>query len=762
MRYKAFVSYRRSSDEAAAATLQHELERFARRWYRPIRHRIFRDRTGATVGGALDEILRIALRDSEFLILLASPESAAAPWVEEEVRQWCDDERPLDRLLIVLTDGTIDWDADAKDFVWGETTAVPRVLSGRFTAMPSYLDLRWTRDPALDENARRGLWREAVATLSAKLLGVPREELIGEEIRERRRLRRAAASVITTLTFLVVLSLWLAYRAEMRRRVASSRQVALQALLAPRADEGLLLAVSALSIADTNEARGALVTRLQTNRRLRRVLHGHTSDVTRVALLDDGTCASGDMQGVILLHRFRDGRSEGELRGHDSQITALAAVPRSRTLISADDSGRVLFWSLPARTGQAPAGWSSPTGVGALAVTADGALAAAGDDDGVLSIVDAGTRSLRHRFPIAEREIEALSWIGTHAVVAGTTTGHVLVVSTETGTIERQWKVSAADIVMVGVLPDGTVFAVDGSGTLAQWSGAESSRVQLAREIMSAAYDPVHDVIAASDVGGAMQLYSRETGAPVIQPLAGHALMVSHAAFSRDGRFLISGSFDDSAMLWDLQQVHPIVTAHYRFADQPVPRILGDGTAAVFLAEEHIERWRLARSGPVDGRWLHDGPARLFAASADGARVAWTTRGKSAELWLHDGRNRKLGKPYGVLRRLSMSDRGAYVAVADDANGVGVWRVRDGRYWEVPDDRKRFITTLAFSRDERWLAVGDERGGLRLFATDTGVLVAAQSRVHADPCSASPSTIGEWLPAEAAATATSSFRTFRH
>jgi WD40 repeat protein len=452
------------------------------------------------------------------------------------------------------------------------------------------------------------------------------------------------------------------------------------------------------------------------------------------------------MLGVILLHRFDDGRAVGELRGHRSQITALAAVPRSSTLISADDAGRVLFWNLPARSGHSPAGWPGSTGVGALAVSADGALVAAGDDDGVLSIIDINARIFRRRFPIAEHEIETVAWIDTQAVVVGTTTGQVLVVNAETGEIEKQWKISAADIVLVGVSPGGTVFAIDGAGKLVQWNGFATSEVQLAREIAGAAYDPVHDVIAASGIPGAIQLYARGDGAPVAESLLGHALLVPHAVFSRDGRHLLSGSFDDSVMAWDLEQVHPMVVARYRFRTEPVPRILSDGYAAVFVANGRgIERWRLARSGPVQATLLHHEWMRLFTVSADGSSIGSTSRGSKesiAEIWIHrfapDGKwkKRKLGEAFRVIRRLSTSGNGAFVAIADEDHRVRVWRTRDGRHWEIPPDpirpdAGRFITSLVFSDDERWLGVGDQDGGLRLFATDTGILVAEQSPAHA-------------------------------
>ncbi len=43
-------------------------------------------------------------------MLLASPESAASPWVDKEVAYWCDHHEGIKQLIVVLTGGEFEWD----------------------------------------------------------------------------------------------------------------------------------------------------------------------------------------------------------------------------------------------------------------------------------------------------------------------------------------------------------------------------------------------------------------------------------------------------------------------------------------------------------------------------------------------------------------------------------------------------------------------------------------------------------------------------
>ena len=102
--YNAFLSYKHDSDGLPAKELQRGLHKFAKPLFAVRSMRVFRDEEVLVAGGSLDESIERALMESEYLILMASPESASSPWVEKETDFWIR-HKPLDKILIALTAG---------------------------------------------------------------------------------------------------------------------------------------------------------------------------------------------------------------------------------------------------------------------------------------------------------------------------------------------------------------------------------------------------------------------------------------------------------------------------------------------------------------------------------------------------------------------------------------------------------------------------------------------------------------------------------
>ena len=114
MRYDAFISYRHTAfDSMVAEKLHKKLERyhipgkFQKLTGRKRIKRVFRDREELPLSSDLTESIYEALRESEFLILICSPESLASKWVSREVAYFAE-LRGLDRIITVLIKGEPD------------------------------------------------------------------------------------------------------------------------------------------------------------------------------------------------------------------------------------------------------------------------------------------------------------------------------------------------------------------------------------------------------------------------------------------------------------------------------------------------------------------------------------------------------------------------------------------------------------------------------------------------------------------------------
>ena len=76
--------------------------------------------------------------------------------------------------------------------------------------------------------------------------------------------------------------------------------------------------------------------------------------------------------------------------------------------------------------------------------------------------------------------------------------------------------------------------------------------------MLSAAFSPDGKRIVTASEDKTARLWDAETGKPIGEPLKGHEGAVSSAAFSPDGKRIVTASADKTARLWDAETGKPI------------------------------------------------------------------------------------------------------------------------------------------------------------------------------------------------------------
>src|SRR5919198_1861455 len=104
--YDAFISYSHAKDKPIAAALQRAVQTLGKPWYQRRALRVFRDDTSLSATPHLWPSIEVALAQSRYLILLASPEAATSHWVGKEIAWWLE-HKGAATLLIALTDGEL-------------------------------------------------------------------------------------------------------------------------------------------------------------------------------------------------------------------------------------------------------------------------------------------------------------------------------------------------------------------------------------------------------------------------------------------------------------------------------------------------------------------------------------------------------------------------------------------------------------------------------------------------------------------------------
>lgn len=408
-RYDAFVSYSHETDAVLAPVLQTGLEKFAKPWNRARALRIFRDNSTLSAEPALWPSIERALSQSEWFVLIASEAAAKSPWVDREVEWWVRNRSP-DRLLIVVTQGVVKWDEHANDFDWVESTALPPSLHGVFGAEPRWVDAGWSAqtddlspvDPRL---------QDVIADISARIRGVPKDDLVGAAVREHRRTRRIVRGVQVGLGTLLLVSIAATVFALIQRsdavgqaNIATSRQVAAvsETEQASNLDVALLLAARAYRTDANPQTRSALLQADLFSPRLVRYLAMPGQVATVAGSGDRSTVVAGLADGRVMRQSLAGGGAS-VIASLGGNVQSVAVSGDGRVVAAATGSRGVLWrahappFELSCPTDQHPAS----VGISPLGRTVAVSCEAPASEGVSVELMDGATASLQAVHPLA-------------------------------------------------------------------------------------------------------------------------------------------------------------------------------------------------------------------------------------------------------------------------------------------------------------------------------------------------------------------------
>lgn len=202
--YDAFISYSHAKDKPVAAALQAVLQKLGKPWYRRRALHVFRDDTTLSAAPELWPAIEQALANSRYFIAIASPQFAASKWCAKEIDYWLE-HKSIDTMLIAVTGGDLAWSNEAGDFVWSDTTPLPATLKARFRGEPKWIDLRPHREAP---NVRDPHLVERGADLAAAIHGIPKDDLLSQELLQQRRAVALAWTTATVLLLFASVAAW--------------------------------------------------------------------------------------------------------------------------------------------------------------------------------------------------------------------------------------------------------------------------------------------------------------------------------------------------------------------------------------------------------------------------------------------------------------------------------------------------------------------------------------------------------------------------
>jgi len=468
--------------------------------------------------------------------------------------------------------------------------------------------------------------------------------------------------------------------------------------------------------------------------RLLRTLPAHRSEVNAVAFSpDDKLLFTGDSKGRCRLSSASTGEVIWEVEAHSRGVTDAFFLPDGKRVLTASLDNSVAQWDVQTGREHLSLILKHPDSVTSMALSPDGQYALTTCADKTVRLWEVATARLVRILLTSQETINAVAFSpdGRQALTTSAD-DKVRVWDMQSGNEvfrDNGQRDAFVDAAAVGGLAWSAVFSPRGGYILTVGGdGAVLWRMEDGRAMMkfsphsavaSANFSPDSKQIVTGSWDNSARIWESETGLAELKLEQGHTQFVNSAVFSPDGTKVLTASDDHTVRMWNAETGEPVEptfvghedrvrSAEFSFDGKLVLTASSDNTARIWDAQTGEEM--LALKG-------HTQAVLDAAFSADATRVITGSEDNTAKIW--DAKTGDLlltleGHTASVTS-VAFSPNGKRAATASQDNTAKTWDAETGDEFLTLKGHSQEVTFVAFSPDGRSVLTGSLDGTLILW-----------------------------------------------
>ncbi len=241
----------------------------------------------------------------------------------------------------------------------------------------------------------------------------------------------------------------------------------------------------------------------------------------------------------------------------------------------------------------------------------------------------------------------------------------------------------------------------------------------------SAAFSPDGRRIVTASWDDTIRIWDAVTGQQLLQLGAG-GVEAASACFSPDGKRIVAALWDSTAHAWDATTGQQLMQFDGHTEGLNDIAFSSDGTRVVTSASDNTARiWNAATGQELMQLSGHTDNVRTAAFSPDGARIVTASNDKTARIW-GAGTGRQLVLLSGhtdQVNSAAFSPDGQHVLTTSDDGTARIWDAATGRQLMTLNAHTKQVTSAAFSPDGLRIATASWDKFIRIWDSSTGQLL---------------------------------------
>ncbi len=240
--------------------------------------------------------------------------------------------------------------------------------------------------------------------------------------------------------------------------------------------------------------------------------------------------------------------------------------------------------------------------------------------------------------------------------------------------------------------------------------------------VRSVAFSPDGKWVATGSNDNTAKIWNTETGETTMT-LEGHSHHISTIAFSPDGTRLATGSEDNKAKIWDLKTGEVAMTLEGHKESIISVAFSPDGKNLVTGAGDNtLKVWDLDTGQHATLPGGHSGDVLALAFSFDSTKLASGSDDGTAKIW--DWKTKKvlttLTAHSDPVRSVAFSPDGKKLATGSNDGTAKIWDWQTKQPPTTLRGHSNYVSSVAFSPDGKWLATGSEDKIALIWDVETG------------------------------------------